>query len=1095
MFRIGNAAVLFGWSQDTEELMDVQGNASAGAENWTFSAGPIPGNGSGCAGDWSIVVNRHTTNAPAAIHFLQFYLSEVVPRVGLSGVGHEPILNSLMPNGTAWGTYCATNPILCESYERYPEFWDRLTYRPSLGCKNKYSACLASIGEAIRAYFTSSWSPENAVAAMEVDLKRVLGYTNHQDAVSQFDWTWSRILVFVTVALAMANFAFFASRYWQLWSVRQNIRDVARTRRTVPMAVAFGLIILVFLGFVACALIYIQTTSTTDFANRLGATKRKQALLELNRFVVDSLVKFKNEQLSAESNIMRTVASAKNAIGRVDFESASLVLMIDRDLGTVLASSNLREQPDDVSFTTDGNGTGPWLAAAIKGYPAWNRTTLDPEEYLTTRAGETLYVSMSEVTKYLSHTTTVRWLLLYFAPRAVVLEESSKVFAQALDISIILTVASVCIALALAYAITSPLAKLANDIDTVSAMNFDALRRSMKTKSYFTESTVLLNGFKKMAQILKEYKSFIPRVLFVDKPPNSRGNAAVVCTEVQNSAKIWLWNSAVMRAAKEVYNDCVKCCFNTTGGFEASAFGDSFMICFNYLDDASAFAVTVQEALYRENSWPVLLNDCEYARVSEGWNGLRVKVGLCWGPVDVQVTSVSGKSEYCGPTVIRANQICKACSGGAVAMTSEGFCAVSWKDIGAGIFVVAEYNVTFSETSDSFDLHLLVPGSLQVRAEAVRLQFEEANRLTIQGSNPLTTVSPYPHSQTESSPRKSLDLSQNTPSGVQPTPSPPVRRKISASALTKPASCVSSAAGTSRPDSVVPRNLKQRLFVKVCTVGHLCADLSLLNNARDALADVNEYLSRVSTAVDRTSGALVSLSSNNSVIAWNGIKENQSHVASAIRFATLLHKSSSSNNSFMCADNLQFGLAVGTGLAGNVRAADQKFVMLIGTAVEVAEALARAARAQYIYCLAAALPGHDSLSQEKAASGRIRPIDTWLLSDARGGDDVGVAVGEDDTDAESMSMSNSSKSTITVYELDTKADTNVTFQHVNPPWGWSNLYAIAFHCRNWKEIEANTKNDRVLRKVVQRLREETARPLVFCSYDAPADPLGTRGLR
>eukprot|EP00755_Sulcionema_specki_P013302 Sspe_Gene.53663::Locus_29641_Transcript_3_5_Confidence_0.741_Length_767::g.53663::m.53663 len=93
------------------------------------------------------------------------------------------------------------------------------------------------------------------------------------------------------------------------------------------------------------------------------------------------------------------------------------------------------------------------------------------------------------------------------------------------------------------------------------------------------------------------------------------------------------------------------------------------MIAFQSAQDAFDFCMEAQVALY-EAEWPEELEEVPLCQFVEGaWNGLRVRMGIHFGEVDVVVNPITGRADYFGSTVNIASRVESQVDGGFVCMT------------------------------------------------------------------------------------------------------------------------------------------------------------------------------------------------------------------------------------------------------------------------------------------------------------------------------------------------------------------------------------------------------------------------------------------
>ena len=114
-------------------------------------------------------------------------------------------------------------------------------------------------------------------------------------------------------------------------------------------------------------------------------------------------------------------------------------------------------------------------------------------------------------------------------------------------------------------------------------------------------------------------------------------------------------------------------------------------MAFHTAKDALTFAINMQEAL-RQAKWKEdILAQPEACEIGNQ-RGLRVRVGIHYGPVTKRSNAVTGRLEYTGETLHRAREVEKMADGGQILTTRSTFDAASTsarlKDLGDGIVEV-----------------------------------------------------------------------------------------------------------------------------------------------------------------------------------------------------------------------------------------------------------------------------------------------------------------------------------------------------------------------------------------------------------------------
>ena len=195
-------------------------------------------------------------------------------------------------------------------------------------------------------------------------------------------------------------------------------------------------------------------------------------------------------------------------------------------------------------------------------------------------------------------------------------------------------------------------------------------------------------------------------------PP--QGKAAIVLTDVQGSTALWEADPKAMRNALNLHDEIIRELRAEHGGYEIDTegmyiycgrifvcevyligwipvaqrpfsisptqiIGDAFFLAFHTANDALTFALALQEAL-REAPWrPDILALPEAKDCSLTSNrGLRVRMGIHFGPVTTRTNAVTGRIEYTGPTMDKAKQV-EGCADGGQILTSKA----TWEAAGS----------------------------------------------------------------------------------------------------------------------------------------------------------------------------------------------------------------------------------------------------------------------------------------------------------------------------------------------------------------------------------------------------------------------------
>ena len=192
------------------------------------------------------------------------------------------------------------------------------------------------------------------------------------------------------------------------------------------------------------------------------------------------------------------------------------------------------------------------------------------------------------------------------------------------------------------------------------------------------EKTELTEILMKLLQNLQQYRPYLPDSLFelseechsCDKAkPPSGPNAAIVFTDLKSSTAIWEASPDAMKKALKIHNKIIRTCISNNSGYEVKTIGDSFMVAFECLADGCSFAMEVQEQFVTADWPPELVLPSAFE--SNNWHGLIVRIGIHYGEVEPEISTVSGRTDYYGRTVNRAARLEGACIPGGIAIDSS----------------------------------------------------------------------------------------------------------------------------------------------------------------------------------------------------------------------------------------------------------------------------------------------------------------------------------------------------------------------------------------------------------------------------------------
>ena len=172
--------------------------------------------------------------------------------------------------------------------------------------------------------------------------------------------------------------------------------------------------------------------------------------------------------------------------------------------------------------------------------------------------------------------------------------------------------------------------------------------------------------------------SFMSDVRDVKNAPKG-GNVAIVFTDIEKSTALWGDVPQEMSESLSLHHKEIRRLIVENKAYEVKTIGDSFMIAMLSPSDAVRFSLQLQERLH-SLAWNPKINSM-YDDFHKGgkyeqplqkfpnapvWNGLRVRIGICYGPCEVHYDEVSKGYDYYGPVVNMAARIEAAGHGGQV---------------------------------------------------------------------------------------------------------------------------------------------------------------------------------------------------------------------------------------------------------------------------------------------------------------------------------------------------------------------------------------------------------------------------------------------
>jgi class 3 adenylate cyclase/ABC-type phosphate transport system substrate-binding protein len=242
-------------------------------------------------------------------------------------------------------------------------------------------------------------------------------------------------------------------------------------------------------------------------------------------------------------------------------------------------------------------------------------------------------------------------------------------------------------------------------------------------------------------------------------PTDNSKPFGIVFTDIQSSTALWSQLPASTAAGLDLHHAVIRAQLNRHRGYEVKTIGDSFMVAFENIEEATAFALDVQAALY-EVDWGTEVFDEFYDQVvalqdaggsigqAEGfgcrrseppqqhdrslWKGIRVRIGIDYGVGSVTFDEVSKGYDYYGTVVNTAARVESVGHGGQILLTEGALQALQATSRGTKIVAGASCHSLGLQPLRGLDalivLHQVLPQSLARRCfPPLRLDRVEGN--------------------------------------------------------------------------------------------------------------------------------------------------------------------------------------------------------------------------------------------------------------------------------------------------------------------------------------------------------------------------------
>ena len=428
-------------------------------------------------------------------------------------------------------------------------------------------------------------------------------------------------------------------------------------------------------------------------------------------------------------------------------------------------------------------------------------------------------------------------------------------------------------------------------------------------------------ALKRIILILRQYKAYVPvsvlqnveeiicvpmsghdvpkseykhcELVTLPSPPPV-GEVSIVFTDMLSSSLIWAELPDEMRESLAIHNKVIRGCISITRGYEVKTIGDSFMVAFEEPSNSLEFALLVQSELF-ESTWPDELSQLPVCkRQLPDWNGIRVRIGVHYGPVTIDANDVTGRVDYLGNTVNTAARLEGICLPGAVAASHQVTSVARdfFKRVRIPPFVADKGAVQLRGIRDMISYSLVFPDSLSGRLQSWKIKAR-----------------------------------------------PPV--------LVRKSSLTSSAVSSLKCKSIADHPS----FVLRKTQGTL-GKLSAKATPSEYYA-LNDTFSLVSSCLIRTEGITMGIIGNVMSFTWNISKPLENHAVNALRFADMFASyQRRQHNPNKAGYYLRSVIAICTSevSVASILAGDERFVTVLGDAISLTQAQLTISEINGIFC-------------------------------------------------------------------------------------------------------------------------------------------------
>eukprot|EP01063_Lacrimia_lanifica_P028032 TRINITY_DN4015_c0_g4_i1.p1 TRINITY_DN4015_c0_g4~~TRINITY_DN4015_c0_g4_i1.p1 ORF type:complete len:1113 (+),score=266.42 TRINITY_DN4015_c0_g4_i1:69-3407(+) len=260
--------------------------------------------------------------------------------------------------------------------------------------------------------------------------------------------------------------------------------------------------------------------------------------------------------------------------------------------------------------------------------------------------------------------------LLWLRPTSTVQDEINAALYLLVLFSVLVFLFDLFLAILEYIFVARPMMDLSNAIAAIGSMDTKRADRHLAAHSdrrfMLKEVYRLVSGMTDTIVKLNEYRSYLPdaslEAAAESTVPAPTGTIALAFSDIVGSTSLWEAVPEEMAEGLDVHNRVLREMLKKHNGYEVKTIGDAFMVAFQSPQDAYNYGMDVQAELVRQ-PWPEEL--CAFPNTAVEldangqcmFSGIRLRIGVHFGEVEVEVNPLTGRSDYRGGTVNKAARI------------------------------------------------------------------------------------------------------------------------------------------------------------------------------------------------------------------------------------------------------------------------------------------------------------------------------------------------------------------------------------------------------------------------------------------------------